>query len=150
MMFVSIAIALGLVLITFTMHYQTLTWLEPTPKETVNPKERKPWAIFTVVFTLFWAHMIEIGIYAIAYYVSINHLGIGGLGGIASDTPMLIFYYSGVVYTSLGFGDIYPLGHIRFITQVEALNGLMLITWSASFTYLRMKTLWDIDQSQRS
>ena len=146
-MFAAITIALILVLITFAIHYLALTWLASTLQQTGKPRERKPWAILVIVFTLFWVHMAEIGIYAIAYYISIIHLDIGGLGGIVADTPMLIFYYSGVVYTSLGFGDIYPVGHIRFITQVEALNGLMLITWSASFTYLQMKTIWDFDRS---
>ena len=104
------------------------------------------WVVLVIVFTLFWVHMAEVGIYAAAYYVSINHFEIGDLVGIDTDSPMLIFYYSGVVYTSLGFGDISPIGHLRFISQVEALNGLMLITWSASFTYLHMKAIWDHDQ----
>ena len=51
-------------------------------------------------------------------------------------------YYSIVTYTSLGLGDVYPVGHIRFITGIEVLNGLMLITWSASFTFIAMKRLW--------
>lgn len=146
-MLIAIAIALILVLVTFAIHYRALTWLASISRASAGPNDRKPWSVLMIVFALFWVHMAEIAIYALAYHLSISHLEIGSLVGVASETPMVIFYYSGVVYTSLGFGDIYPAGHIRFITQVEALNGLMLITWSASFTYLQMKSIWEFDQS---
>jgi hypothetical protein len=45
-------------------------------------------------------------------------------------------------YTTLGFGDIVPVGPVRFLTSVEALTGFVLITWSASFTYLEMNRFW--------
>ena len=142
-MLIAIAIALVMVLATFSIHFCALRSLASISRSTAAPNDRKPWSVLIIVFALFWVHMAEIGIYALAYYLSINHLEIDSLVGVVSDTPMVIFYYSGVVYTSLGFGDIYPAGHIRFITQVEALNGLMLITWSASFTYLQMKPAFE-------
>ena len=47
-----------------------------------------------------------------------------------------------MVYTSVGFGDILPQGHLRLIAGVEGLAGLLMIGWSASFTYLMMEKLW--------
>ena len=47
-----------------------------------------------------------------------------------------------MVYTTVGFGDIVPEGALRMITMSEALSGLSLITWSASFTFLEMQRLW--------
>lgn len=55
-----------------------------------------------------------------------------------------IFNFSAETYTTIGLGDIYPLGPLRLITGIEALNGLLLIGWSASFTYLAMQKFWDI------
>ena len=52
-------------------------------------------------------------------------------------------YYSASVFTTLGFGDIVPLGPIRFMTGTEALSGLTFITWSASFTFLEMLKTWN-------
>lgn len=52
--------------------------------------------------------------------------------------PLDYFYFSIVSYTSLGHGDVFPSGHLRFITGVEALNGLLLIAWSGSFIYIVM------------
>jgi hypothetical protein len=45
-------------------------------------------------------------------------------------------------YTTLGVGDVYPKGLLRILVGVEALNGFLLITWSASFTYLMMQRYW--------
>lgn len=44
-------------------------------------------------------------------------------------------YHSFVIYTTLGFGDITPIGLLRFLTGIESLTGLILIPWTASFMY---------------
>jgi hypothetical protein len=50
-----------------------------------------------------------------------------------------------VGYTSLGFGDFTPVGPIRLLAGAEALNGLLLIGWSASFTYISMEKFWSAE-----
>ncbi|MCA9451483.1 MAG: two pore domain potassium channel family protein, partial [Nitrospira sp.] len=50
-------------------------------------------------------------------------------------------YYSFVTHTTLGFGDLIPTGPLRFLTGIESLTGLVLITWTASCIYLQMETL---------
>ena len=42
----------------------------------------------------------------------------------------------------LGFGDVVPNGPLRLLAGAEALNGLLLIGWSASFLYLEMERWW--------
>lgn len=44
------------------------------------------------------------------------------------------------------------MGPLRLIVGIEALNGLLLITWSASFCYLNMQKDWhpDIEDRTRS
>jgi hypothetical protein len=73
---------------------------------------------------------------------SIEIFEIGTLVGITINDPMEYLYFSSVIFTSLGIGDAYPMGHIRFLAGIEALNGLLLIAWSASFTFLAMGNLW--------
>jgi len=51
-------------------------------------------------------------------------------------------YFSAETYTSLGYGDVVPTGPLRTLAGVEALNGLLLIGWSASFTYVAMQRFW--------
>lgn len=45
-------------------------------------------------------------------------------------------YLSLVNYTSSGLGAIYPDGHLRFVSGVEALNGFLLISCFAPFSYV--------------
>jgi hypothetical protein len=33
-------------------------------------------------------------------------------------------------------------GYLRYLTGVEALTGLILITWSASFLFIEMQKYW--------
>jgi len=51
---------------------------------------------------------------------------------------MDVFYFSLVTYTSLGLGDIVPMGHLRLIAGIEALNGFLLISCSAAMLFLFM------------
>jgi hypothetical protein len=69
----------------------------------------------------------------------------GGLGELKAEgrVEWLDFvYFSSITYTTVGHGELIPVGPIRFIAAMEALLGLILITWSASFTYLEMQRLW--------
>jgi hypothetical protein len=52
-------------------------------------------------------------------------------------------YFSGAVYTSLGFGDIVPTGPGRMLAVSESVVGLVLIAWTASFTYFLMQKYWE-------
>ncbi|MGJ8560321.1 MAG: ion channel [Litorimonas sp.] len=80
-------------------------------------------------------HLIEAGIYGIALKMG-QVLGLGGFesaGRVVST--MDSFYFALVTYTSLGLGDIYPTGHLRFIAGVASLNGFLLISCSAAFLF---------------
>lgn len=138
-MLISICLALLLVVLCFLFHYRVLLWLGsfvPTLKLKAEAQ------VLVVVIALFFVHIIEIGFYGAAYYLSVAELELGIFRGANLKNPMSYLYYSGVIYTSLGLGDIFPEGHIRFITAIEALNGFLLITWTASFTFLAMGRLW--------
>ena len=51
-------------------------------------------------------------------------------------------YFSAVCYTTLGLSDIAPIGAIRFLVGTETLAGFLIITWSASFTFVEMERYW--------
>jgi hypothetical protein len=48
-------------------------------------------------------------------------------------------------YTSLGYGDVVPRGDVRLLAGIEALNGLLLIGWSVSYTFIAMERFWKDD-----
>ena len=88
------------------------------------------------------AHTIEIWIFAIAYYFMHHSEDWGTLTGNFSGSLMDCAYFSFTVFSTVGFGDIVPIGNLRYLTGIESLTGLVLITWSASFLYLEMQKHW--------
>ncbi len=134
-----------LVFLTILIHYETLRiasrWL---PQLHIPPRQR----ILTVIIALFAAHTIEVWLHAVAYYLLADHFGIGTFGGHFSKGFDDYLYFSTVTYTSLGFGDVYPLGGLRLIAGVETLTGLVMIAWSASFAYLAMEKFWELHGPQ--
>jgi hypothetical protein len=128
--------ALALVLTTVFIHYEMLrsTWLAMPLAKLGNLRLRMMVLLLGIVL----AHIIEISVYAVAYYFMDDHLG---LGIIVGNTGALFdyFYFSATSFTTLGFGDLYPQGPIRIVVAIESLNGFVLIGWSTSYTYLAMQ-----------
>lgn len=143
-MIIAIGIALTLTVMTFVFHYRVMLQLGSSLSKAKGATQLR---VLVIMVVLFFAHLIEIALYAGAYMLSVELLHLGVFGGLPIEGPMAYLYYSGVIYTSLGLGEIYPSGHIRILTAMETLNGLMLITWSASYTFLAMGELWRWDSS---
>lgn len=95
------------------------------------------WAVFGTLCS----HFAQIVLFAVAYYLLRDDLDLGGLAGQLRDVFASYLSFSTETHTSLGFGDIYPLGQTRLVAGVEALTGLLMIRWSVSFTYLEMALL---------
>ncbi|SFP96889.1 potassium channel family protein [Pseudomonas borbori] len=88
-------------------------------------------------------HAVEVWIFAIAYYLMHRADGWGYLEGNFNGSLMDAVYFSFTIFTTLGFGDIQPHGELRFLTGIESLTGLVLITWSASFLFVEMQRFWN-------
>ena len=103
-----------------------------------RPRLGVVWGLLTAI----GAHIIEVLIFAIGFYGLLQAEGYGQLVGEFTHEFRDCVYYSFVIYTTLGFGDIIPMGPLRFLTGIESLTGLVLIAWTASFLYLQMQKLW--------
>ncbi len=88
------------------------------------------------------AHTIEVAIFAVAYYFMHHEKGFGILNGNFDGSFLDALYFSFTVFTTVGFGDIEPDGPLKFLTGIESLTGLVLITWTASFLYVEMQRYW--------
>jgi hypothetical protein len=116
-----------------------LAWLSNlVPKLNLLPQFK----IVASVLGIIVAHTLEIWLFALAYFGLHRHEELGTLSGNFDGTLMDCSYFSFTTFTTLGVGDIEPIGHIRFLVGLEALAGLVLITWSASFLYLEMRNYW--------
>jgi hypothetical protein len=96
------------------------------------------------VLAALFAHALEIWAFAVAFYFMHKTEGWGNLVGNFNGSILDCVYFSFSVYTTLGFGDITPLGNLRYLTGIESLTGLLLITWSASFLYIELQRSWDL------
>jgi hypothetical protein len=88
------------------------------------------------------AHIVEIWLFAIGYYIMIHTGDFGTLSGNIDLSLLDCSYFSFTTFTTLGYGDIEPSGYLRFLTGLESLTGLVMITWSASFVFLEMQKYW--------
>lgn len=103
------------------------------------------WHRFRMVFGVLGAlvaHAIEVWIFALGYYLMNASEHLGQLTGNYDGSFMDSVYFSFTTFTTIGFGDITPIGPLKFLTGLEALTGLVLITWTASFLFIEMQKYW--------
>ncbi len=126
--------------IVVVIHYEFLFQLSKRiSKLNIKPRLRIVFGVFGALV----AHSIEVWIFAVAYYQKINSGLFGSLEGNFDGSLLDCVYFSFTSFTTLGFGDIEPIGDIRFLTGIESLTGLVLITWSASFLFFEMQKYWE-------
>ena len=139
MVIVALSCILILVLAT-VLHYEVLRMLScALPRFAVAARAK----LLIVMFAAFIAHALEIFLYGAGYFALSRTPGLGALSSTAHPVLSVCLYFSAETYTSLGFGDIVPSGPLRLLAGTETLNGLLLIGWSASFTYLSMERFWN-------
>ena len=99
--------------------------------------------VLLVVMACFVAHTIEVWLYALAFLL-IYKADLGALKGQIEEHFVDFLYFSATSYSTMGIGDVYPVGALRLISGIEGINGLFLIAWSTSFTYFVMDRLWPL------
>ena len=127
-----------IVLACVLLHYECFSLLSRALSAMhVRVRRRR---ILVLILGLLGLHVAEVWLFGFGYLLLVN----GSLSELRGTSGGLLdfVYFSAVVYTTLGLGDIIPSGAIRFMTGTEALTGFVLITWSASFTFLEMQKFW--------
>ena len=115
------------------------------PHLTLPPHVR----VLAVVGSIFIIHIVNIWLFGLVYFL-LHYFDLGTLTSPTMEhgayTLNLVncLYYSAVIYSTLGLGDISPEGALRMITGVEALSGFILIGWTVSFTFLAMQKFWEL------
>ena len=138
-MFIVVCFCVLLITATTLAHFEFLTGLTlALPRLRIPPRTK----LLVVIFTLFLAHAAEILFYGFALYLLIRGFSIGGLAGGGGLSLSNCLYFSAETFSSLGFGDVVPTGPVRMLAGAEALNGLLLIGWSASYAYIAMERFW--------
>jgi hypothetical protein len=137
----SVAAACVVLLIATTLiHYEMLRLLSVALPALGMQARRK---LLIVMLGTSVAHAIEIALYGLAFFLLAAYMGEGALGDPAHLTFARCLYFSAETYSSLGYGDFVPTGDLRLLAGMEALNGLLLIGWTTSYTYIAMARFWD-------
>ena len=146
-MLLVVLICLGLLVLTTVIHYEVLRGLSDVlPLLRVPPRAK----LIVVILAAFLAHVAEIMLYALAIWALVRFAALGTLGDSARFGFDVSLYFSAETFTSLGYGDVVPGGDLRLLAGAEALNGLLLIGWSASYAYIAMERFWTAGNGQNA
>lgn len=139
-----VAAAAGAVALCVLVHYEGLL-LTSRGLQRIGGQQRVK--VLYGIFSMLILHVVEIWVFGAVIWILLHWPACGHIvSGVSKELGMLglldSVYLSAVTYTTVGFGDVVPVGPIRFVSGMEALTGFLMIGWSASFTYLEMERFW--------
>lgn len=124
---------------TVGLHFEALERLNhAVPTWRLPPRLR----ILALIVSILTLHTVEIWIFAVGIFLTVQWPELGTVGGVGVLKLLDAVYLSTTTYTTVGYGDLTPHGPVRLVLGSEALTGFVLVTWSASFTYLEMQRFW--------
>ncbi len=136
-----LVVAITAITVSFAVliHYEGLVQISQRLSQMKTQRRRK---VLYGIFAVLILHVAEIWLFGSALWGLLELAGAGHLAGASHVSLLDAIYLSAATYTTVGFGDLAPVGAVRFLVGTEALTGFVLITWSASFTYLEMEHFW--------
>jgi uncharacterized protein YhhL (DUF1145 family) len=133
----TIAVVVAVVLV----HYEGLILLSSRLARHPHERQRRRKVIVGIAGILV-LHVVEIWIFGLACWALMFWPACGHISGYSPLALLDAVYFSAITFSTVGFGDLAPVGPVRFLIGTESLTGFVLITWSASFTYLEMENSW--------
>jgi hypothetical protein len=131
----------ALVVACILIHYEILRLTADFLLPRLPRIPKRPHVVFGVS-ACFVAHTLEVWLFAGVYYL----LGKETDAGFTDEARrhfLDYLYFSTETYTSLGFGEIGLLtDDLRLLAGIEAMIGLVLLAWTASFSFMLMGQYW--------
>ncbi|PZO07688.1 MAG: ion transport 2 domain protein [Lysobacteraceae bacterium] len=130
----------GAVVACVLLHYEGLVWMSRSllRRHEANPRRK----VLLGVLGVLMLHVAELWLFGATFW----GLGrVAGTGHVVGADPLGLLdavYMATMSYTTVGFGDVVPVGAIRLLAGTCALTGFVMITWSASFLFLEMERFW--------
>lgn len=133
------AVTIVVVAVCVLGHYEGLIIVSRQLAESRSRERRK---VLSGIFCVLGLHVAQIWLFGLTIWLLLMWPACGDVSG---DPALHLFdaiYFSAAIFTTVGFGDLAPVGPIRILAGTEALTGFVLITWSASFTFIEMQRFW--------
>lgn len=146
-MLVVLGATLTLVILCIVLHHEAMRVMQRAGDWLHRDFAWHRWHLSIMVCGLLVAHVLEILLFGLAYCGLMAGKAYGAIAGSQSPGLAECAYFSFSNFTSLGYGDLVPSGPLRFMAGVEALTGLVLIAWTASFMYLQMRRVRERERS---
>jgi len=134
-------LAAVLVVACILVHYEIMRLAADylLPRVTIVPRRAH---VVLGICACFVAHTLEVWLFAGLYWV----LAVETASGFTDENRRAFLdylYFSTETYTSLGFSDSRQLSNdLRLLAGIEAMIGLVLIAWTASFNYFMFEHYW--------
>ena len=125
------------------LHYEGLFRMERRFRAGASKAGRKQ--MLLAILGVLGLHMAQIWIFGVAWWALLHFPDAGAISGATHVQWHGALFLSALAFTSLGFDAWVPVGAIRILAGVEALTGLVLVAWSASFAFLQMQRHWTQD-----
>jgi hypothetical protein len=89
------------------------------------------WLLIRLAWALIGVHLLEIAVWALFYWRR------GCLPDLESA-----FYFSGVTYSTVGYGDLVLRGDWRLLGPIEGLTGILMCGLSTGFFFATVSKLY--------
>ena len=99
-------------------------------RATSRPSLRLIAVMIAIVSILMAAHIAEVVVWSLAYMMV-------GIAPPGTD----LFYFAFVNYTTLGYGDVTPIGRWQLLGPMTAMNGVLLFGWSTAVIFAVLRAV---------
>ena len=108
------------------------------------------WRVAVLIVAYIFVHLVEIAFFTLAIDTLLQDGSFGHLEGVQVESARSLFYFSAITYTTVGYGDITPLGDLRVFAAIEALTGMVLVAWTASAIFTVMNRMWRAERAKKT
>lgn len=123
-----VLVAVALVAVTVAVHAVGIAVMLRAMRRWVPLPPTRLWPITRLLISITWClillHLMEISMWGLFYL----------WWGCLPDTEAA-FYFAGVTYTSIGYGDLVLAKPWRLFAPIEGLTGILMCGLSASFIF---------------
>ena len=124
---VAVVAALATALVVL-VHYEGVQWLAKRYSGRAVARATDRRAMLKIIFALLGLHIVEIWCFGLAYWGLLHVPDVGFVHGEhGSDNLFDAIYLSATTYTTLGIGDLAPVGAVRLVSGMEALTGFLMM-----------------------